>query len=98
MGVADTMSSNPLQPYGQQSAQRQGQSPTVWLLRLYPRAWRDRYGAELAELLAQEPVSALAILYVVGGAVDAHLHPHLATPANRDSAQYRLRATVITVF
>jgi len=96
MGVADTMSRNRLQPLAQQSAERQ--SLTVWLLRLYPRAWRDRYGAELAELLFQEPVSALAILHVVGGAVDAHLHPRLVTPGSRPSAQYRLRATVITVF
>lgn len=28
-----------------------------WLLRLYPRAWRERYGAELEALLEDSPPS-----------------------------------------
>ena len=45
----------------------------VWLTRLYPRSWRDRYGAEFSELLEQCLRSPLDILDVFLGAVDAHL-------------------------
>ncbi len=44
-------------------------------LRLYPRAWRRRYGDELAALLDERPPGARARLNLVGGALDAHLHP-----------------------
>jgi len=43
------------------------------LLKLYPRAWRERYGDEFAELLAQEQFRLGLILDVMGGALDAHL-------------------------
>lgn len=42
------------------------------LVRLYPRAWRDRYGAELEALLEVEPASAGSIADVIMGAVRAH--------------------------
>jgi hypothetical protein len=70
---------------------------TVRLLCLYPRAWRERYGAELAELLTDEPVTAMAIFHVLLGALDAHLHPSLL-PAPRRSASDQLRAATLTVF
>jgi hypothetical protein len=55
-----------------------------WLLRLYPSAWRDRYGAELADLIAARPPSRRDQLDIVRGALDAHLHPQLAdAPARR---------------
>lgn len=43
-----------------------------WLIRLYPRAWRRRYGAEFATLLAQRPRTVATALDVVRGALDAH--------------------------
>ncbi len=43
-----------------------------WLIRLYPRAWRRRYGAEFALLLAQRPRTVATALDVVRGALDAH--------------------------
>jgi hypothetical protein len=43
----------------------------AWLLRLYPRAWRQRYGAEFAALLEQQPLTPLAVVDVVRGALDA---------------------------
>jgi hypothetical protein len=49
------------------------------LLVLYPRRWRDRYGAEMRELLAQHRVSARTVLDLLFGAVDARLHPALLT-------------------
>jgi hypothetical protein len=48
-----------------------------WLLRLYPAAWRERYGAEFLELLARERRSPALFLDIFGGALDAHLHPQL---------------------
>jgi hypothetical protein len=46
-------------------------------LGLYPRAWRERYGDELQEVLAQDVVGFRTRLDLVRGAVDAHLHPFL---------------------
>jgi hypothetical protein len=48
-----------------------------WLLRLYPARWRARYGTEFAIVLASQRVSIGMVLDVVGGAVDAHLHPQV---------------------
>ena len=46
------------------------------LLRLYPRAWRERYGEELAaQLGAERPLRAGVVADLVRGALDAHLHP-----------------------
>jgi hypothetical protein len=46
-----------------------------WLLRLYPAAWRERYGAEFVELLARERMTPALLVDVLGGALDARLHP-----------------------
>ena len=48
-----------------------------WLLWLYPRGWRRRYGDEFAALLEQEQPSPSLVLDVVLGALDAHLHATL---------------------
>jgi hypothetical protein len=45
------------------------------LVRLYPGAWRRRYGEELAAHLADRPPGWLDRVDLVRGAVDAHLHP-----------------------
>jgi hypothetical protein len=42
---------------------------------LYPRAWRERYGDELQDVLERERLGIRARLDLVRGAVDAHLHP-----------------------
>ncbi|MCY7418975.1 MAG: hypothetical protein LH650_10855, partial [Chloroflexi bacterium] len=47
------------------------------LIRLYPRAWRDRYGHELLDTLACRPVTRRGRMDLILGAVDAHLHPGL---------------------
>jgi hypothetical protein len=44
-------------------------------LRLYPRAWRDRYGDELLDLASRRPIDKRLRLDLVRGALDAHLHP-----------------------
>jgi hypothetical protein len=46
-----------------------------WLVRIYPRAWRDRYEDEFLALLEARPPTARDLLDVVWGAVDAHLYP-----------------------
>ena len=48
-----------------------------WLLRLYPRAWRNRYEDEFAALLEQCPFSLSDLLDIFVGAIDARLHPHV---------------------
>jgi len=47
------------------------------LLRLYPAAWRERYGDEVAALLEEHPASTLDLLDLIRGALDAHLHPQV---------------------
>jgi hypothetical protein len=45
------------------------------LLRLYPRAWKARYGEEMAALLDDRPLGRRDRLDLFRGAVDAWLHP-----------------------
>ncbi len=56
------------------------------LLGLYPACWRERYGNEIADLLAQEPMRIATIVDAVRGALFAHLHPELAEPTVVDAA------------
>lgn len=46
-----------------------------FLLRLYPPAWRHRYGGELSALLADQPLTFAVVMDLVGGALDAWLSP-----------------------
>ena len=48
-----------------------------WLLRPYPRAWRDRYGEEFLALLERQPATFRVVLDVLAGALDARLHPQV---------------------
>jgi len=50
------------------------------LVRLYPAAWRARYGVEFEQLLAERPPAVRDILDIVAGAVDARLSPQLGGP------------------
>jgi hypothetical protein len=52
-----------------------------WLVRLYPAAWRERYGAELEDLIDRQPASLRVMLDVLLGALDAHVHPELGPTA-----------------
>jgi hypothetical protein len=52
------------------------------LLRLYPRAWRDRYAWEMELLLMQQRRSLRTLVDLLAGAVDARLNPQpAAAPA-----------------
>ena len=50
-----------------------------WLLKLYPRTGRQRYGAEVAELVASQPRSVQLVIDLVAGAIDAHWAPQAFT-------------------
>jgi hypothetical protein len=54
-----------------------------WLLRLYPRDWRRRYGPEMEALLSEMHPGPRAAVDLVRGAIDARLHPQL--PRRRGS-------------
>lgn len=43
------------------------------LVRLYPRAWRERYGAEFVETVGPEALSSQQVLNIAMGAIDAWL-------------------------
>jgi ATP-dependent Clp protease ATP-binding subunit ClpC len=58
-----------------------------WLVRLYPAAWRRRYGDELETVLAAQAPSLLQALDVLRGALDAWLHPELAQRSPRAFAR-----------
>jgi hypothetical protein len=45
------------------------------LVRLYPKAWRDRYEGEFLALLEERPPTIGDVLDTIRGAADAHLHP-----------------------
>ena len=49
----------------------------TWMLRLYPAQWRKRYGEEFAVVLAGQRASLGLVFDVLGGAIDAHLHPQI---------------------
>ena len=63
------------------------------LVHLYPRTWRDRYEAELLDLLEQRPMSLRDAIDLVRGALDAHLHPQ----AERESMPWTHRLPGLAV-
>src|SRR5437899_3816184 len=48
-----------------------------WLVRLYPSAWRKRYGEEFQAIMAERRLSFGIVIDVLAGAFDAHLHPQV---------------------
>lgn len=65
-----------------------------WLLRLYPRAWRKRYGAEMSAMLEQIPLTPAAVIDLVAGAIDARVAPpaavasQTASPSEKEKAMF----------
>ena len=58
----------------------------TWLLKLYPRRWRQRYGREVADLMAAQPISIATVVDVIAGAIDAWIYPQSSTvPTAADS-------------
>ncbi len=65
------------------------------LVRLYPRAWRERYGAEFAALLEERRMSVLDVADVALGAADAWLRPQVTD--GRMLVLERMRGSVLAV-
>lgn len=62
------------------------------LVRLYPAAWRERYGDELGVLLEDRPPGPFDVVDLVLAAVDAHLHLRgLGTSEHRKGYPMSLR-------
>src|SRR5262249_22060158 len=55
----------------------------AWLLALYPRRWRARYGEEFQALLEDTPLSPRTVLDCLRGALAAHVRPDVAEGASR---------------
>ena len=53
----------------------------IWLVWLYPPAWRRRYGRELSELITTQPGSFGTAIDLVAAAIDAWLNPQSSTTA-----------------
>jgi hypothetical protein len=81
------------------SVGRTGSRPT-WVaiaLRLFPTAWRERFGEEFGALLDQTPSTPAVLFDVAVAAVDAHLHP--TGPRRRWPLMIeRLRLSELVVF
>lgn len=68
---------------------------TSALIRLYPRAWRQRYGDEMRELLASQKPSLRTFTDLVAGAIDARLNPQQlsgARPLGMEGARTMVKA------
>lgn len=48
----------------------------IWMLRLYPLKWRERYGAEMVALLEQHSITLWTMVDLLFGALDARLDPY----------------------
>jgi hypothetical protein len=69
------------------------------LVRLYPRAWRDRYGEEFLALLEERPASVGDVFDVARGATDAWLRPQVVSDRSegRLVVVARLRGSMLMV-
>jgi hypothetical protein len=73
----------------------------TWLVRLYPKRWRDRYGAELEQLIRDvRPSGSRRTLAVdlIKGAVRAHLHQGIAVTKVQRRVIARVAAIVGVVW
>ena len=67
------------------------------LIRLYPRAWRERYQEEMEEVLQQHSVRLMTLFDMMVGALDVHMHADLQ-PERIYSMAHKLRVSAIAVF
>jgi hypothetical protein len=47
----------------------------TWIVRLYPRKWRERYETEMCALLEQHASTLFTLLDLFLGALDARIDP-----------------------
>ena len=65
------------------------------LVRLFPRAWRDRYEAEFVALLEARPPSFADRFDIVLGAADARLHPQVRAAGEPPDISEERRADLV---
>jgi hypothetical protein len=70
----------------------------AWLVRLYPRPWRERYGEEFAALLEESVHSPLDVLDIMLGALDAHLGIPFEGSWRSMNRVNKLRTAILLVF
>lgn len=72
----------------------------LWILRLYPRAWRDRYEPEMLVLLEEYPITFLTGLDLLWGACDAWLDPYYRRAGVLSPHQrlQRVRTAIVAAF
>lgn len=68
-----------------------------WLIRLYPRAWRERYEDEMLAVLEQHRITPSTVVDLLIGALDANLHYGELTEDVTHMVN-RLRTGVVTIF
>ena len=60
------------------------------LIKLYPAAWRRRYGSEYRTLLEEMALNWQTTFDIIRGGMDAHLHPELTQPGGFTMKQKRI--------
>lgn len=68
-----------------------------WLLRLYPRVWRERYEEEMLAVLEEHKVTPATLVDLLMGALDANLNENDFTQGVASVAN-RLRSGIVMVF
>jgi hypothetical protein len=69
-----------------------------WLIQLYPRPWRERYGEEFGVLLEECLHSPLDVVDIVLGAIDAHLEIPFESNWRLMNMVNKLRTMLLCVF
>jgi hypothetical protein len=69
-----------------------------WLVRLYPRPWREHYAEEFNALLEECLHSPLDVVDILFGALDAHLELSNETNWRSMNMNNKLRASILMVF
>jgi hypothetical protein len=67
------------------------------MVRLYPRAWRERYEDEFVALLEERPASVLDVYDLALGALDAWLSPQVVSERSVALMVGRMRGSVLLV-
>jgi hypothetical protein len=68
-----------------------------WLLRLYPRVWRERYEEEMLAVLEEHKITPATIVDLLVGALDANLNYNTVTEG-MTSMLNRLRSGIVMIF
>lgn len=72
----------------------------LWILHLYPQAWRERYEPEMLVLLEEYPITFLTGLDLLWGAFDAWLDPYYrrASILSPHQRLQRVRTAIVAAF